>query len=268
MSPRRSDSSAAQLLVSVRSPAEAEAALAGGAAILDVKEPRHGPLGRADDAVLRAIVSHVAGRRLVSTALGELIEAAASLDVPAGLSFLKWGLARAAGLDWRATFLSKVKQLSSSLASQERHPATGAPVPRAVVVAYADAERAGAPPVGEVVQFACAIARTFPRTGGILLIDTFDKSPSTPSGRPLTLLDWLSLEAVTALCQRCRAEGVRVALAGSLGVSEIGCLWPARPDWFAVRGAACVGGNRGQEIDPERVRKLVRLAACGSVAGW
>ncbi len=39
------------LLVSVRSGAEASTALAGGAAIIDVKEPLHGPLGRAPIAV-------------------------------------------------------------------------------------------------------------------------------------------------------------------------------------------------------------------------
>ena len=36
-----------QLLVSVRSPAEALAALEGGAALIDVKEPARGSLGRA-----------------------------------------------------------------------------------------------------------------------------------------------------------------------------------------------------------------------------
>ena len=38
---------ATRLLVSVRSAAEAEEALAGGAALIDVKEPANGPLGKA-----------------------------------------------------------------------------------------------------------------------------------------------------------------------------------------------------------------------------
>ena len=45
-----------RLLVSVRSAAEAEAALLGGADVIDVKEPDRGPLGRADDAVIAAVV--------------------------------------------------------------------------------------------------------------------------------------------------------------------------------------------------------------------
>ena len=61
-----------RLLVSVRSAAEAEAALRGGADVIDVKEPGRGPLGRADDAVIADVVRLVAGRRPVSAALGEL----------------------------------------------------------------------------------------------------------------------------------------------------------------------------------------------------
>ena len=64
----------AGLLVSVRSVAEAEIALAGGAAIIDVKEPSRGALGRADDTIIADIVRSVAGRAPVSAALGELID--------------------------------------------------------------------------------------------------------------------------------------------------------------------------------------------------
>ena len=190
--------------------------------------------------------------RAVSAALGELTETGAGLDVPAGLSFVKWGLAGAARLNWRKAFLSRIEQLAQGGTGRGE-------APRAVVVAYADAERAGAPSVEEVVAFACEVARTRPAAGGILLVDTFDKRSSSPSGRPLTLLDWLSVPAVTVLCQRCRSAGVRVAMAGSLGVSEVRRLLPARPDWFAVRGVACVQGDRGQEIDADHVRALVRI---------
>ena len=44
----------AGLLVSVRSADEARTALAGGATVIDVKEPERGPLGRADPATWRA----------------------------------------------------------------------------------------------------------------------------------------------------------------------------------------------------------------------
>src|SRR5262245_26134710 len=63
-----------QLLVSVRDVAEARAALTGGADIIDIKEPRRGPLGMAKPAVMAEIVAGVGGRAPVSAALGELHE--------------------------------------------------------------------------------------------------------------------------------------------------------------------------------------------------
>src|SRR5205809_437688 len=124
-----------ELLVSVRSAAEAEAALEGGAHLIDVKEPRHGSLGRAADAVIGAVVARVAGRRPVSAALGELADAAdGSPWSGAGLDYAKWGLSGMAGRDWRRR-----------LAAVEQGLAAASPTCRPVTVAYADWERAGAP---------------------------------------------------------------------------------------------------------------------------
>jgi uncharacterized protein (UPF0264 family) len=73
------------------------------------------------------------------------------------------------------------------------------------------------------------------------------------------LLDWCTDRELIELRQRCRAAGVVVALAGSLGAEQLRALRPLRPDWFAVRGAACQGGQRTQAISAERVRRLVDL---------
>jgi uncharacterized protein (UPF0264 family) len=225
-----------ELLVSVRAAAEAEAALEGGAAVIDVKEPARGPLGRADAATIAAVVRCVAGRRPVSAALGEL--AHEPLPCPAaGLSFVKWGLAGYAGRPaWQHDLTAAARRVSE-----------GAPACRVVAVAYADWRAAGAPPVEEIVAF---VRR---RPGGVLLLDTFEKG----AGR--TLLDWVPIEEAARLCRACRKAGVRVALAGSLGPEEIRRLLPIRPDWFAVRGAACGGRDRGQAVDAGRVRALVEL---------
>ena len=76
-----------------------------------------------------------------------------------------------------------------------------------MVVAYADAAKANAPPVDEVVAFATE------KPGRVLLIDTFAKGPPRR-----TLLDWLGAEQVRAICQRCHAAEGRVERA-----------------WYAVR---------------------------------
>ncbi|MBY0528476.1 MAG: (5-formylfuran-3-yl)methyl phosphate synthase [Gemmataceae bacterium] len=229
------------LLVSVRSVAEAEAALAGGADLIDVKEPARGPLGRADDAIVEAVIRTVARRRPVSAAMGELPldrhycprEGLASLD------YVKWGLAGWVGRCWQSQLLLRI--------AGETEPRRG------VAVAYADRERARAPAPSSVCAFACE------QQLGVFLIDTYQKD-----GR--TLLDWMTPTEIEPLVQRCRDAGVRVALAGSLGVKEIGTLRGIMPDWFAVRGAACIDGRDGT-VAVERVRDLGHFVRSGQRAG-
>ena len=82
-----------KLLVSVRSAGEARSALAGGADLIDVKEPSRGPLGAADPAVIRDVIAAVDGRVPVSAAFGEWL-AWAGKKAPRGLHYAKWGLAQ------------------------------------------------------------------------------------------------------------------------------------------------------------------------------
>src|SRR5205823_7246846 len=103
----------AGLLVSVRSPQEAEAALAGGASLIDVKDPARGSLGRADDSVIAAVVRAVAGRRPVSAAMGELMESRASF-AGVGLSYVKWGLAGCGGqARWQGEWATTMARLQA-----------------------------------------------------------------------------------------------------------------------------------------------------------
>lgn len=227
------------LLVSVRSAAEAAAALEGGADLIDVKEPARGSLGRADDQAVRAVLATIAGRRPVSAARGELMdESSARSDGPSwdpGLHFVKWGLAGAATRDWR----------------QRLEAFEARCVPQVVVVAYADWQCAEAPGVEEVVGFACR------KPGQILLLDTHCKTPSVLGlRRRPNLLDWLTVDEVVDICRTCRAAGGRVALAGSLDLGTMELLAPACPDWFAVRSAACAAGERHAAIEADRVRCL------------
>jgi uncharacterized protein (UPF0264 family) len=223
----------AGLLVSVRSAAEASAALAGGAALVDVKEPARGSLGRAPDAVRAAVLAVVAGRVPVSVALGELADGLDPGPGLAGVAFAKWGLAGCRERGWQGL----LRQARDAVEE------TGC---RLVVSAYADWRRADSPVPREVCHFA-AVERA-----AVLLVDTWHKDGST-------LLDWLSSAEVAELVQTCRGRGVRVALAGSLGARQIAGLAHVRPDWFAVRGAVCAQRRREAAIDPERVRDLAEV---------
>src|SRR5262245_51990310 len=100
---RRDMSVTPRLLVSVRDAAEAEAALAGGADLIDVKEPSRGALGRADAVVIADIVRAVGGKAIVSAALGELRECpivGVAAELPEGIHYLKWGLAGLLRQQW------------------------------------------------------------------------------------------------------------------------------------------------------------------------
>jgi 4-HFC-P synthase/ASCH domain len=149
-----------QLLVSVQSAAEVEAALAGGAGLIDIKDPRRGSLGRAQDTIMTDVVATVAGRKPVSAALGELY-LAVGLPLPAvvgQLRYIKWGLSGYRGHDlaWKMEMTAVVDRL------RRAHPGC-----RFVAVGYADAGRASAPVPADVAAYACD------HGAGALLLDTW-----------------------------------------------------------------------------------------------
>ena len=234
----------ASLLVSVRSAREARAALEGGAAFIDVKEPDRGPLGRADAAVWSEVRAAVPAGTPVSVAHGELREwslerGSQGSPTPTqhdperlkGFAFRKLGLA-GAGARWEATW-AKLRQ-------------TLGVGPSWVAVIYADWERADAPHPDRVLDVALAADDC----AGVL-IDTWDKSASSPVD-----LRW------RGAIDRAREAGRLTALAGGLTAESILRLAPLHPDIVAVRGAACVNGDRFGLVDPERVADLARAAAC------
>lgn len=227
----------AGLLVSVRSAVEAQAACKGGATVVDIKEPRLGPLGRASEATWRAVRRAVPPEVPVSVALGELADLRPGSIPPedlAGIAFRKAGPA-GLGRDWPRRW-------------DEARRADAAAT-RWVAVAYADWRQAGAPDPDAVIAAALA-ADDCPG----VLVDTWDKSAgplidSTPTWR----------DRVAAI----QGSGRFVALAGRLNLAEICRLRPLGPDLFAVRGAACRGGRRDAEVCADRVAGLV--ASIGSV---
>src|SRR2546429_3881023 len=87
-----------QLLISVAGPAEARAALRGGADVIDAKDPRRGALGPVPPHRLAAVRAAVAGARPISAALGDAasedaLARAVALAVSVGVAFVKVGFA-------------------------------------------------------------------------------------------------------------------------------------------------------------------------------
>ncbi len=230
-----------RLLVSVRSAEEAEQALAGGAALIDVKEPDRGPLGAAAASVIAAVVQRVGGRAPVSAALGELHEGnALQASLARRVAFAKFGLAGCGDdLRWKDRWRAEVRLLPEGVAP--------------VGVVYADWSAARAPDPREVLAAAAELGC------GALLVDTYDKSAGSVANLwSHQQLRWLVTEA--------RAAGMRSVVAGSLCLDDLKALAWLEPDYFGVRRAACSGGRSGR-LSAARVDELVDAIGGGRIDG-
>jgi uncharacterized protein (UPF0264 family) len=239
-----------RLLVSVRSAAEVGAALAGGADIVDAKEPGAGSLGAVSGRVLREIALSVPTGVPLSIALGEpkdVVALQAAMAVLHGLTprlsraYVKIGLS-AAG-DGAEALLSALVALAS------RTPIR----PSVVAVAYADYLAAGVPAPGTVARLAAAAG-----ADGVLL-DTWGKDGGD-------LFHHLAEPALGAWIGQVRAAGLLVALAGSLSVKGVRAVAELPADIVGVRGAACIGGRTGV-VSGERVAELKAALSQGVAAG-
>ena len=229
-----------QLLVSVRSAEEVGPALAGGADIIDAKEPERGSLGAVDRDVLSRILQQVPDDCAVSVALGdvtqpnEVVAALCGIELPKRASpvYLKLGFAGV-----RSS--SQIKLLIETAVSLT---GTRAAAPRIVAVAYADPELAGTLPPALIPR----LAETAGAAG--VLLDTHRKG-----GRGL--LEWFPPSALVNWVTMARRAGLLTALAGSLQAGDFPLVCRAKPDVVGVRGAACRGGRLGR-VSEDRVRRL------------
>ncbi len=216
-----------RFLASITTPEELPAALAGGADLVDVKDPSTGALGAASLDTIRAVVTAVAGRRPVSATLGDLpmepalLVKAAQRTAAADVDFVKLGMFP--GGDPVAC----IAALGSIAAEGVR----------LVGVLFADRT----PDFAQLellaeAGFAGAMLDTAAKDGG-------------------ALPDHLPPRRLEEFVERARKLGLLSGLAGSLRLEHVAPLAALRPDYLGFRGALC-SGERAGRIDPERVRAL------------
>jgi len=218
-----------QLLISVAGPADARAALLGGADVIDAKDPRHGALGPVSPHRLAAIRAVVGRARPLSAALGDAadekaltggVAAAASL----GVAFVKVGF---------AGITSEARARRLAVAAQRAATDGGT---RVVAVAYADWRHAESLAPARLVGIAADAG-----AAGVLL-DTASK------GAPLFAIQ--PVASVAAWVAAAHAAGLFAALAGSLSGPDFAPARALGADLVGVRGAACVGGRTGRVSRP------------------
>jgi uncharacterized protein (UPF0264 family) len=216
------EASLTALLASVADLDEAAMALAGGADILDLKDPARGALGAWPTAAIARAVARFAGLRPLSATIGDL-----PLEPETVCRRVR--AVAATGVD-----IIKIGIFAGDLAATLAALAPLAQSRRLVAVMFADR----VPPLSQLADFAAA------GFFGVML-DTADKR----AGGLRRHLDPTTLAAFIAQARQLR---LGVGLAGSLQLEDIAPLAALSPDWLGFRGALCSGG-RSDRLDPNRL---------------
>jgi (5-formylfuran-3-yl)methyl phosphate synthase len=215
-----------KLLISVRSPHEALIAAAGGADLIDLKEPRLGALGGLPPETIRDCVAALRKIKLpISATIGDVpmqacdeIACRVQAVADCGVDYVKVGIERD----------DAARDVLAMLA------ACGRPV---VPVFIADRGLDAA-----LVTYAAGLGFAG------LMVDTADK-------RAGSLFDCTPMSALRHFIGSARAASLLCGLAGALRLEHLPQLAALSPDFAGFRTAVC-GGDRSAALDALRLRAL------------
>jgi (5-formylfuran-3-yl)methyl phosphate synthase len=222
---------------------EAEEAIAGGADIIDVKNPVEGALGANYPWVIRQIRQMTPKNLEVSCTIGEIG------NFPGSVSLAALGAA-SLGVDYIKVGLKGIKNLEDAVyllqnackAAKECNPKI-----KIVVAGYADAEKIDAIKPSLIPEIA-AKAKV-----DVAMLDT-----SVKDGK--NLFDHLTNKQLEKFVYSVHSFGLTAALAGSLKKQDLPIVQSLGADIAGVRSAACTKNNRvtGQ-VTRELVSELVTV---------
>lgn len=232
--------------MSVVSGEEARQAIAGGADIVDVKDPSEGALGAPAPNVLSDVVRVVGTAAPVSVALGDLPDLPHTAALAArgaalsGAAYVKVGLRGVRDLERAVAMMRAVADAVTP----------GGDGVSVIAAAYADAAALDPPALT-----AECLPELVGRTGiAGALVDTLTKD-----GRGL--YGWVSEAELTDLIDRTHQAGAMFAVAGQLRPGEL-CRVPA--DVVGVRSAVCRAGDRASDLQAELVAAAVAELRAGN----
>jgi len=222
-------------LASVADPEEAEIAFAGGADVIDFKNPNDGALGAVAPEIIRAGCAALRARSQTSAVLGnlptlpEIVLPAAKHIAETGVDFLKIGLFPGGK---REATIAALAGLSEKV--------------KLIAVFFADT----APDFSLLPLL--AEARFF----GAML-DTANKA----NGR---LLQHIDIAGLAHFVEKCRGYGLFSGLAGGLEPPDIPRLLLLKPDVLGFRTALCSTAGRAGQISREAVQMVRDLIPSAS----
>jgi uncharacterized protein (UPF0264 family) len=232
-----------KLLISCGNETEASAAIAGGADIVDVKNPKEGALGASFPWMIKQVRDIVAGSVEVSCTLGDLP------NLPGSVSLAALGAA-ATGVDYVKISLGGVKTVEQAvyLLLNAVNAAKGFnPEVKIVATGYADANKVGClspfliPQVAHEAKADVAMVDTAVKNGG-------------------NLFTFLTEAEIKRIVDDAHDRGLQAALAGSLRKEQLPEVFELNADIVGVRGAACTNGDRlNGQVTLKAVRELAGI---------
>jgi uncharacterized protein (UPF0264 family) len=229
-----------KLLISPTDEKEAVEAIAGGADIIDVKNPKEGALGASFPWVIKRIKEITPTNIEVSCAIGDApnfpcaVSLAALGAATTGVDYVKVGLHGVKTKEEAVFLMQNVAKAVKGCNSSIKVVATG----------YADAKRIGSVNpllVPEIAREAEA---------DVAMIDTAIKDGKS-------LFAFLTTDQLRNFVNAAHMHGLKVALAGSLREEDLPAVHALGADVVGFRGAACTNGDRvNGRITRDKVRAL------------
>ncbi len=232
-----------KLLVSPLNEKEALEAIAGGADIIDVKNPKEGALGASFPWVIKRVREITPEPIEVSCTLGDLP------NLPGSVALAAYG-ASLTGVDYVKCSMYNVKTKEDAIflmksvvrAIREHRPKT-----RVVAVGFADAHRIGS------VEPSLVPLIAHESGADVAMLDTALKNGNS-------LLSFLNRNALKAFVDESHKHELKAALAGSVKKEELHILSELGVDIIGIRGAACSNQDRvNGQILREKVAELAAI---------
>jgi uncharacterized protein (UPF0264 family) len=216
---------------------EALEAIAGGAHIIDVKNPKEGALGANYPWIIKRIKEVTPKTLEVSCTIGEVG------NFPGSVSLAALGAA-SLGVDYIKVGLHGIKTPKEAIfllqyvrrAAKEFNPKI-----KIAVAGYADAKK-----IGTIDPL------LIPEIANKAQVDVAMLDTSIKDGK--NLFDYLTIEQLQRFVDLTHGFGLVTALAGSLRKQDLPLVYSLGTDIAGLRGAACTNSNR---VTGQITRKLV-----------
>jgi len=236
-----------KLLISPQNIKEGIEAIAGGADIVDVKNPKEGSLGANFPWVIKEV------KQLIQDNNNECVELSCTLgempNFPGSMALAAYGAA-SLNVDYIKVGLNGVQTIQKAIDLLENivHAVKMCNSKiRIVIVGYGDYIRVNSIEPQLVVEAAVAVK------ADIVMLDTAIKDGKT-------LFDFQTVQQLEEFINTAHKHQLMVALAGSLQSQNLPIVKKLGADFVGLRGAACQNNNRDTGyITRERVRELVKI---------